>query len=76
MEGPSHGEVLADLIFNEPARRRRQVPREKPYFELGSSESPVTTEMLVAGRDLKSSFTLCGIVSETWLTVLLDRSRR
>jgi len=72
MENPQP-QPLADLIMNEPARRRRQVPREKPYVELGSSDSPVTTEMLVAGRDLKSSLILCGVVSETWLTLLLNR---
>lgn len=52
--------------------RPRTVP-PMPFVHLGASDSPVTTEMLVTGNQLKSSLNLMEAVSETWLAVLIDR---
>ncbi len=53
--------------------RRQQAIKTQGYVYLGSSDSPVTTEMLTTGNNLKQSLNLMGVMSETWLAVLLSK---
>ena len=59
-------------LLDEYPRRQHSI-RTRGYVHLGSSPSPVTTELLVAATNLKGSFNLMGVMAETWLSVLLGR---